>query len=124
MRALSSLVKALAYLKANRGESLRKKGQRIACITYTDVATKEILSDVGDDPILHVSTIHSFLWVVVKPFQTDIKKWVEQRIVKKIAELEEKRAGFSSRVHQKTRIENQNEIQKYRDLQSACESSD
>ena len=65
----TSLVKALAHLSRARAPALRRRGQKIACITYTEVAVGEIWSDVGNDALFHVSTIHSFLWTVVHPFQ-------------------------------------------------------
>lgn len=86
----TSLVKALDYLGKTRGTTLKKRGQKIACITYTEVAEKEILEDIGDAPIFHVSTIHSFLWALVRPFQNDIRTWVANRINEKIIEAEAK----------------------------------
>ena len=85
----TSLVKALAHLGLTRRIELKTRGQRIACITYTEVAVKEIWSDVGNDPLFHVSTIHSFLWTVVRPFQVNLKDWVIGRIHEKIADAEE-----------------------------------
>src|SRR5689334_18713593 len=64
----TSLVKALAHIGKTHGKSLRERGQRIACITYTEVATEQIFGDVGQDHLFHVSTIHSFLWDLIKPF--------------------------------------------------------
>ncbi|WP_458366937.1 UvrD-helicase domain-containing protein [Burkholderia pseudomallei] len=52
----TSLVKALTHLAQTRRRELKMRGQRIACITYTEVATKEISGDVGDDGLFHVST--------------------------------------------------------------------
>jgi DNA helicase-2/ATP-dependent DNA helicase PcrA len=46
----------------------------------------EISGDVGNVALFHVSTIHSFLWSLVRSFQTDIKLWVADRIREKIAE--------------------------------------
>ncbi|WP_130907562.1 UvrD-helicase domain-containing protein [Pseudomonas sp. Sample_16] len=80
----TSLVKALAHLGQTRRIGLNTRGQRVACITYTDVAVKEIWGDVGNDPLFHVSTIHSFLWTVIRPFQVDLKAWVTARIQEKI----------------------------------------
>jgi DNA helicase-2/ATP-dependent DNA helicase PcrA len=80
----TSLIKALNYLKQSRGQQLQRQAQQIACITYTDIAVKEILGDVGHDPLFHVSTIHSFLWSIIKPFQNDLHAWVRQRITEKI----------------------------------------
>lgn len=85
----TSLVKALAHLGQTRRTALRTCGQRIACITYTEVAVAEIWGDVGNDELFHVSTIHSFLWTVVRPFQVDLKAWVITRIRERIAEAQE-----------------------------------
>lgn len=38
----TSLVKALDHLARTRGADLRRRGQQIACITYTEVAVGEI----------------------------------------------------------------------------------
>jgi DNA helicase-2/ATP-dependent DNA helicase PcrA len=86
----TSLVKALAHLARTRAAELRRRGQQIACITYTDVAVGEIWGDVGNDTLFHVSTIHSFLWTIVHPFQRDLRCWVEGRIGEKIAAAQEK----------------------------------
>lgn len=85
----TSLVKALAHLGQTRRAELKARSQRIACITYTEVAVKEIWSDMGSDPLFHVSTIHSFLWTVVRPFQVNLKTWVIARIHEKIAKAQE-----------------------------------
>ncbi|WP_404378646.1 UvrD-helicase domain-containing protein [Caenispirillum salinarum] len=86
----TSLVKALDHLGRTRGARLRRNGQKVACITYTEVAVREIRDDVGEDPLFHVSTIHSFLWSAIRPFQSDIRRWVSGRIADKIADLEAK----------------------------------
>lgn len=99
----TSLIKALSSVIQIHGNKLRKTRQRIACITYTEVAAGEIWRDVGSDPLVHVSTIHSFLWLVVKPFQNDIRTWVSRRIAEKIQVLEEKRAIYGPRVQQRTK---------------------
>lgn len=85
----TSLIKALAHLGETRGPVLRRAGQKIACITYTEVAVGEISADVGVSPLFHVSTIHSFLWSIIRPFKTDIAAWVVARIEEKIAEKRE-----------------------------------
>lgn len=85
----TSLVKALAHLGQTRRTELRTRGQRIACITYTEVAVGEIWGDVGNDELFHVSTIHSFLWTVIRPFQVDLKAWMITRIQERIAEAQE-----------------------------------
>ena len=48
---------------------------RVACITYTNVAANEI-KERSPYSKLHVSTIHDFLWDVIKGFQKNLKQVV------------------------------------------------
>ena len=84
----TSLVKALAYIASRHGEKLQLGRQKVACITFTEIAAEEIWRDVGSNPLVHVSTIHSFLWTVVRSFPNDIRSWVARRIYERIAELQ------------------------------------
>lgn len=47
--------------------------QSIVCITYTNNAVAEIKSRISNDR-LHVSTIHDFIWEIIKNFQKEIKE--------------------------------------------------
>jgi DNA helicase-2/ATP-dependent DNA helicase PcrA len=97
----TSLVKALDHIGKKHGAELRRRGQRVACITYTNIAVEEIRGDVGDQVLFYVSTIHSFLWEIVKPFQRDIALWVKERIEEKLLKLHGEVAKFGPRVKQK-----------------------
>ena len=99
----TTLVKALSHLSRTRAPDLRRRGQQIACITYTKVAVGEIWSDVSNDPLFHVSTIHSFLWTIVHPFQRDLRQWVAGRIGEKIVEAKSKLDNPRTRAHTKER---------------------
>lgn len=109
----TSLVKALEYLSKKRGFELRRRGQKVACITYTEIAVGEISGDVGNEDLFHVSTIHSFLWTVIRPFQKDLQEWVKVRIGEKIAEAEEKIA--KPRTQEATRVQLRADIARYRE---------
>lgn len=109
----TSLVKALASAIQVRGQELKRSRKRIACITYTEIAAAEIWADVGKNPLLHVSTIHSFLWSITRSFQSDIKAWVLRRISERIAELEAAAANFGPRVQERTRVKNRSDIDRY-----------
>lgn len=89
----TSLVKALDHIGKTRGTLLKRRGQQVACITYTEVAVGEIWGDVGNASLFHVSTIHSFLWNIIRPFREDIRDWVKGRIEEKIAAATEKLAS-------------------------------
>ncbi|WP_295364173.1 ATP-dependent helicase [Arenimonas sp.] len=104
----TSLIKAIAHLARTRGPALRRAGQQIACITYTEVAIGEISGDVGVSPLFHISTIHSFLWSVIRPFHSDIAAWVKNRIEEKIAE---RRAHYDRpRTQERTKARLEHEI--------------
>lgn len=109
----TSLIKGLTSVLAIHGERLRLRRQKIACITYTEVAAGEIWADVANNPLVQVSTIHSFLWSVVRHFQTDIAGWVATKLDKRIAELQEAVANYGPRVQQKTKDKNQRDIERY-----------
>ena len=87
-----SLINILTFLDKERGESLMMNGKQIAVISYTNAACDEISRRLHYKPIFAVSTIHSFLWELVKTYQTDIKEWVRQSIEEEISDLEEKQA--------------------------------
>jgi DNA helicase-2/ATP-dependent DNA helicase PcrA len=109
----TSLIKGLSEALKKHGKKLKLRRQRIACITYTEIAAGEIWADVGNNALVHVATIHSFLWSLVRSFQGDIQKWVAQRIDTKVAELRETAANFGPRVQQRTRDKNAADIARY-----------
>lgn len=118
----TSLVKALHHIVVDKGASLRRQGQQVACITYTEIAAAEIWHDVGNNPLVHVSTIHSFLWTIIRPFQADIKKWVLNRVDTKLSELRETAQNFGPRVQQRTKEKNARDQEKYGQLGTVINS--
>jgi DNA helicase-2/ATP-dependent DNA helicase PcrA len=66
-----------------------------------------------------VSTIHSFLWKLIKPFQKDIKSWVVCYLSAKALELEEKASRARSKDYRpdiekaKNRLERAKTINKF-----------
>lgn len=89
-----SLVTALNKIRENYYQQLRLKGQRVAVITYTNAACDEISRRLDYDPLFSVSTIHSFVWDLIKGFNKDIREWLYTSLTKQIAELkEEQRKG-------------------------------
>lgn len=85
-----SLINTLTFLDKEYGEDLLIQGKRIAVITYTNAACDEISRRLQYKPIFSVSTIHSFLWELIKNYQEDIKTWVIQSIETEIETLQEK----------------------------------
>lgn len=93
----TSLVDALDVIRVDRGAELRKHGQRIACITYTNRAVDVVRDRLGLDDLYHVSTIHGFLWGEIGRFQRDIRDALSKsRIPSLIKKAREKDNGGSS----------------------------
>lgn len=82
-----SLINTLEYLYTKKGAYLAEHGKQVAVITYTNAACDEIERRLQYNPIFSVSTIHSFLWNMIKNFQNDIKKWVINSVQSDIDEL-------------------------------------
>lgn len=107
----TSLVKGLDYIREKFGNELKSNRQRVACITYTEIATAEIFDDVGSDKLFHVSTIHSFLWELIKPFTNEIRACLTNEINSKTTSLQEHNA--KPRTRETTRTKNRNKIKYY-----------
>jgi DNA helicase II / ATP-dependent DNA helicase PcrA len=69
-----SLVDALRYLVEKRGSELLRRHQRIACISYTNVAADEVETRTDRHPTIQSSTIHAFCWSVIRDFQPFLRK--------------------------------------------------
>ncbi|MFG1277206.1 UvrD-helicase domain-containing protein [Xanthobacter autotrophicus] len=87
-----SLVAALDHLRGTRGKSLRMRGQRVAVITYTKAARDEIIRRTQFDPVIAVSTIHSFAWTLIEGFNHDIREWLRVALNNDILDLQAKEA--------------------------------
>lgn len=87
-----SLINALSFLDKKMGAKLSVYSKQIAVITYTNAACDEISKRLQYKPIFAVSTIHSFLWELIKNYQPDIKAWIIESLKRDIAELNEKQA--------------------------------
>jgi DNA helicase II / ATP-dependent DNA helicase PcrA len=68
-----SLITTLQKLIQERGLRLVASNQRIACITYTNVAKEEIEARTSYHPAVFAGTIHSFCWMLIEPFQKDLR---------------------------------------------------
>ena len=87
-----SLIKILEYLDCEKGSYFAEHGKQVAVITYTNAACDEIGRRLQYKPIFQVSTIHSFLWELIKNFQGDIKDWVVASTEAEITELQLKQS--------------------------------
>lgn len=82
-----SLVLLLKKIRDSIGRDLLAQGRQVAVITFTNAATDEIINRLDYSPVFHISTIHSFVWDVIKYYQADIKKLYCKYIEEDIKEL-------------------------------------
>lgn len=87
-----SLVAALIHLRGMMGSRLRMRGQKVAVITYTTAARDEIIRRTQFDPVISVSTIHSFAWTLIEGFNHDIREWLRVALNADILDLQAKEA--------------------------------
>lgn len=80
-----SLVAALKKIIAERGPALIHSGQRVACITYTEVARNEIAKEIEEHPAILVNTIHGFGWAFISRFQKQLRELVAAHEARKEA---------------------------------------
>ncbi|WP_171052827.1 UvrD-helicase domain-containing protein [Streptomyces marianii] len=72
----SSLIEALQSILADRPRYLPWPHQRIACVTYTNVARDEIISRTDRSPYVFAETIHGFLWQLLSPFRKHLLRHI------------------------------------------------
>lgn len=68
-----SLINVLKHLIERHGNELARSGQRVACITFTNVAKDEILKRVDRHPAIQCETIHGFCWSLISPYQSYLR---------------------------------------------------
>ena len=105
-----TLVEVLGKFKKNHGKQFRLKRKKVAIITYTNAASKEIEDRLEFDPIFSVSTIHSFAWELIEPFAQDIKAWLLTNLSKEIQKLEDEQSK-SKDLKNKTSIDRARKIE-------------
>lgn len=87
-----SLINTMTYIEEKMGKWFRENGKKVAVITYTNAAVDEISRRMQYNSIFAVSTIHSFLWELIRNHQSDIREWLEKSLRSNIKDLEEKLA--------------------------------
>lgn len=69
-----TLVKALHFLIDRYQYLLPKRHQKIACITFTNVAKDEIDARTDRSPLIYSDTIHGFCWSLIRGFQRQLRE--------------------------------------------------
>lgn len=85
-----AIKEVLREFKSKSGSELIQNRKQIAVITFTNLASNEIIERVGVSPLYFISTIHAFIWEIIKDFPKDIKLIMKGHYEQKIQELNEK----------------------------------
>ncbi len=65
-----SLIESIKHLLQTKSKLLRIRGQKVCCITYTNIAANEIKNRLGNSQLVEVSTIHEMLWSQIKGYKS------------------------------------------------------
>jgi DNA helicase-2/ATP-dependent DNA helicase PcrA len=103
-----SLVRVLQKFRDKNVQALRLNGQKVAIITYTNAACDEIKKRLEFDSSFAVSTIHSFCWELIQPFQLDMREWLYNNLKIELGYLE--LAQSKARGRNKTFIDREKKI--------------
>ena len=71
-----SLIKALHFLIERNQREMPRRGQQIACITFTNVAKDEIEARTDRHPMIRCDTNHGFCWSLIGGFQRRLRELV------------------------------------------------
>ncbi len=82
-----SLVEVLGRFRESNINRLRRNGQKVSIITYTNAACDEIKRRLEFDSSFYVATIHSFSWELISPYVNDIRSWLKTSLESDIADL-------------------------------------
>lgn len=98
------LVQSLKYILSEYSSKLKTHNQQIRCITYTNIAAKEIKKRLGHTELVTVSTIHDFLWEQINSYQEELLDIHKEKLKKTIS-------------IKKQELENEQWAQFYRDIE-------
>ena len=73
-----SLIKALRYLIEKNRVTMLRRNQKIACITYTNVAKDEIEARIDRSPLVICETNHAFCWSLIAGFQRQLRTLIPE----------------------------------------------
>lgn len=85
-----ALQKSIEHILKTEGENLKLRNQKILCITYTNAAKDEILSRLGKNSSVVVSTIHEFLWGFISIQQELLTREHKNKIIDELHLIQQK----------------------------------
>lgn len=84
-----ALIETIRHIIQKKHSSLHRLEQKVICITYTNVAVKEIRKRLGESDLVVVSTIHERLWELIKIHQPELLRIHQEKIQTELTKLEE-----------------------------------
>lgn len=84
-----ALIESLKYIIRNYEKDLKKHNQQIICITYTNVATREVKERLGNTDLVLVSTIHERIWGLIKDYQKELVEIHKEKLHEDILNLKQ-----------------------------------
>lgn len=84
-----ALKESIKYILKHKREELKRKNQKIICITYTNVAVNEIKRRIGNTELVLVSTIHERVWNIIKNYQKELILIHKEKLKENIEKLQE-----------------------------------
>lgn len=99
-----SLVELLKYIIGQYSVDFKTQGKYVAVITYTNAAADEIKNRLDFDPLVKVSTIHSFVWEIIKGFDEDIKAFLKKNLQEEINDIRAKQAKGRSHTQNRQKL--------------------
>lgn len=78
-----ALIETLKYVTINKILASNSP-QKVACITYTNIAVNEIKARLGNSEVVNISTIHEMLWGIIKKAQPQLLTCHKYKIVEAI----------------------------------------
>lgn len=98
-----ALVECLKYIVEKNRERLKQHNQKIACITYTNVAANNIKAQIGASDIVEITTIHDRIWHIISGQKSALLSLHIEKLNSGIEELDEQ-------------LSNKEDYKKYREL--------
>jgi DNA helicase-2/ATP-dependent DNA helicase PcrA len=84
-----ALIESLKYVIRDYHNEIMSHNQHIICITYTNVAAKEVKERLGNTNLVLISTIHERVWEIVKSHQKQLVEVHTEKLEEEILSMVE-----------------------------------
>lgn len=95
-----ALIETIRHIIQTKHSALSKLNQQVICITYTNVAVKEIRKRLGESELVIVSTIHERLWELIKIHQPELLKIHQKKLETELDKLDVELSNKEDKTYQ------------------------